>query len=410
MTPAKPNPPQPSLRILQIDGSGTVGCGDAMGPIPRDVFNLSVELANLGHQVTVADAPATSPRALPHPVRLVEFAKALPPALFSPTIRNYWRRQIALYWALRRAVSLAEFDVIHAHDWGSAWLLARTTPTPVVYTAHTPLWAMLEMDLPPRPKSLWKRLGRRLIVREIDAIRAVAATIALGRFLTAVVPDARMEVIPNGMRARWSSLPSRQEARAALGIAEDEFITLTVGRVVPSKGLEILLASVKALGPEISAAWIVGPYTERGSIYSYAQGLLNLAKGTNARFLGPLPNSSEEFRLRTAAADLFVLPSILENQGMAALEALQAGLPVIASAVGGVTDMVEGAGLLVPPGDAAALGEAILKLKQDPDLRARLASAGRERALHYDWADNARAHETLFREIVGRTEGHNSCG
>jgi len=84
-----------------------------------------------------------------------------------------------------------------------------------------------------------------------------------------------------------------------------------------------------------------------------------------------------------AAADVVALPSLQEGLGVAALEAMAAGRPVVASRVGGLTEAVvhEETGLLVPPGDPTALATALVRLARDPGLRARLGAAGRARVL-----------------------------
>ena len=99
--------------------------------------------------------------------------------------------------------------------------------------------------------------------------------------------------------------------------------------------------------------------------------------GVSARFLG---ERSDVPRL-LGAADVFVLPSRWEGQPLILQEALRAGRPIVATAVGGVPDLTgEDAALLVPAGDAEALGRAVLRVLDDPALAARLAQAASARA------------------------------
>ncbi len=102
--------------------------------------------------------------------------------------------------------------------------------------------------------------------------------------------------------------------------------------------------------------------------------------------------------------DIFVVPSFRESFGVAAVEASACGLPVIASDVGGLPEVVlDGiTGLLVPPGDINALAEAMFSLLTDPQLRIQMGQAGREFVLqHYRWEDNAKLMESLYYDILG---------
>jgi glycosyltransferase involved in cell wall biosynthesis len=299
------------------------------------------------------------------------------------------------------AVDLRAFDILHCHEWQIAWLLSRLSVTPVVYTCHTAGWAVRDAL---RPRSRAKRLRRRFILHEEDAIRGVAATVAPGGFLKRIVEGVRIEVIPLGSRPRWASPPSRAEARSRLGVDRSSYVALTVARLDPYKGLETLIDAARLLAGRIGEVWIVGgPGTVSSSAAQaqrYAAELSRRASGVPVRFVGALPHTSEELMLRTAAADVYVQPSLLENQGIAALEAMFAGLPVVASDVGGLADLVGGAGLLVPARDPPALAAALAMLGSDLIRRETLAQAGRQRAADYEWRPIAERYVALFREVM----------
>jgi len=110
------------------------------------------------------------------------------------------------------------------------------------------------------------------------------------------------------------------------------------------------------------------------------------------------------------AADVFALPSLREGLPLALLEAMAAGVPVVATSVGGVPAAAEGAALLVPPGDEQALAEGLATLAADPSRRAALARAGRERVeQRYGAERQVRALESLYRRLVrGGTSGRSS--
>lgn len=150
-------------------------------------------------------------------------------------------------------------------------------------------------------------------------------------------------------------------------------------------GPDVFLAALARLGSEPAWEAVIagdGPWAGRLSARATELGL-----GDRVRFAGRLPHDEIPALLR--AADVLVMPSRREAFGVAALEAAACGLPVVASDVGGVAEtVVDGrTGLLVPPGDPAALAAALARLAADPDLRARLGAAGRERTAElYAWA------------------------
>ncbi|EQD47331.1 Glycosyl transferase, group 1 domain protein, partial [mine drainage metagenome] len=116
--------------------------------------------------------------------------------------------------------------------------------------------------------------------------------------------------------------------------------------------------------------------------------------------LGPLdrPRLLEEYR----RADLFVLPSLFEPFGIVLLEAMAAGLPIVASRVGGIPEVVaEGeCALLCPPNDPAGLADALARLTADDGLRRRLGAAGRRRALAFSWETVIPEWVRLFESVV----------
>jgi glycosyltransferase involved in cell wall biosynthesis len=128
-----------------------------------------------------------------------------------------------------------------------------------------------------------------------------------------------------------------------------------------------------------------------------------LGVASRVRFPGKLAH--EQIPAALARLDVFALPSIVpEAFGVAAVEAAAVGRPVVASQVGGLPEVVRDGetGFLVPPGDATALADRLRTLAADPALRARMGAAGRELvASRYDWRENARRMEALYRALTG---------
>jgi glycosyltransferase involved in cell wall biosynthesis len=200
---------------------------------------------------------------------------------------------------------------------------------------------------------------------------------------------ARAHVCPMGVdlpgAANGPGPPvGRREARRALGLPPGAFAVLSLARLVPIKGHEVLLEAARRAGG--ITVLVAGDGPERGPLERRAAAL-----GVDARFLGNVTGRAKAACL--AAADAFALasrPTALgrtEGTPTALLEALASGLPCVASEVGGVGDVVahEREALLVSPGDPGALAAAIDRLRADARLRRRLAAAGRRTGRRYTW-------------------------
>jgi glycosyltransferase involved in cell wall biosynthesis len=212
---------------------------------------------------------------------------------------------------------------------------------------------------------------------------------------------ARRVVIPNGIDAARV----RAEAAAAprAGVREElggGLIVGNVARLQPAKGHRHLLgafARVLAARPDARLG-IVGWGESEAELRGLAR---RLGIADRVRFLG----KRQDVHRLLAGFDLFAFASIHEGQGIAVLEAMAAGVPVIASAADGVPEMVrhEDTGLLVPPRDEAAMADAILRLAADPPLRARLAAAASRMVdAEYSVDAAARRYDELYEELLAR--------
>ncbi len=207
--------------------------------------------------------------------------------------------------------------------------------------------------------------GRRLPSPEADLV------IATSRAVAAQVTGAGARVIYPGARITAETLPS------APGVRNGTVVIGAAGRLVPIKGLIGLVqaigrlnASGLALRLEIAGSGPEQPALEREASRLRVQ--------DRVAFLG----GRENLQSTLAWWDIFVQPSLAEGFGIAALEAMAVGLPVVVSRVGGLPELVEDSrtGLLVPPGDPAALAQCLAGLARDPERRRALGTAGRERA------------------------------
>jgi glycosyltransferase involved in cell wall biosynthesis len=214
------------------------------------------------------------------------------------------------------------------------------------------------------------------------------------------VPSAHIRRIPSGIEtARF--LPNehaRQQIRATLGVAPHEPIVLTVGALTERKGHGLLF----------SAAYML---RERGTRLRYVlcgEGSLRASLEAQARTLGlqdvvRFTGFTPDVPGYLAAADILVHVPFWEGLGVAVIEALAAGLPVIASRVGGIPELIDDqvTGLLVPPQDAAALAVAIERLVHNPQWAKAVGTKGQAfvRA-RFDVSVMAQANESLYNELL----------
>jgi glycosyltransferase involved in cell wall biosynthesis len=201
-------------------------------------------------------------------------------------------------------------------------------------------------------------------------------------------PD-RTVVIHNGVPLDVPRRPSRDTTPVTL---------LSVGRLRAPKDFLTLVRAMAALEPGSAGLRIAGDGPERAAL---ADEVARLGLESTVELLGTRTDVAELL----AGADVFVLSSDSEGLPMSVLEAMAAGLPVVASAVGGVPEAVRDGetGTLVPPGDSAALAHALRRLVSDPALRDRLGEAGRRRVeREFSLERFEREHLDLYRKRARR--------
>ena len=357
------------MKLAVVLGTSTGGTG-------RHVKMLAVGCAARGVRVEVFGPAQTD--------RDFAFGAAAPGIGFTPAEiadRPRLPGDLQAIGRLRRLFRAWRPDVVHAHGLRAGALtavavaFARTAPgsaqsrTPLVVTVH---------NAPPAGgvTGAIYRLLERIVARNADSVLCVSADLedrmrAAGarRVGHAVVPAAL--VSPTG----GVSAETRSAAlRAELGAEPGQAIVLAVGRLAAQKGFGLLL--------DAAARWrdiepgpllvIAGDGPLAASLQAKAAAL-----GLMVRFAG----RRNDVPALLAAADVFVLPSVWEGQALILQEALRAAVPIVATRVGGTPGLVgETASILVPPGDAQRLAEAVRAVLGDPALAARLREAAAARA------------------------------
>ena len=288
---------------------------------------------------------------------------------------------------IRRLTRRRSYDVIHVH-WPVphalfGWMGKRASKRPrprLVTTWYGVELRWVQSSLP------WLRGFVRWALRISDAIVAISSYTAreIARFANAPVV-----VIPY-------TLPFAEGESKARLPHSGGFQVLFVGRLVERKGVKHLIDAVRRMPGDLRARLVVigdGPERQRLE-----------ALGGQVEFRGRV--SDEELRATYARSDVLVLPSIVdargdtEGLGVVLLEAMSYGVPVVASDIGGITDIVEhdSSGLLVPPGDPAALAQALERLARDPALASRIGEAGEQRVRRaFGWPEIMAKWHAVYR-------------
>lgn len=293
-------------------------------------------------------------------------------------------------WDLGSALGLARLhrslrpDVVH-------WHAARAHALGAIASLLAPGPARI---LSRRVDFLVRRsIGSRLLYAlPIDAILAISNGVAAALVKSGVDPT-RVLVVPSGIDLTPFEEPfDRAAMRSRLGLNGTDVLALQVAALAPHKSQTTLLhavALVRSRHPNLRV-WIAGEGPLRAALEREHS---SLELGESVRLLGFRDDVADLLR----AADFFVISSYLEGLGTSILDAMAAGLPVVGTRVGGIPEAVkEGvSGILVPPNDPGALGEAIATLTRDPSLRARYGEAGRGLAAGF----SADSTESRTREV-----------
>jgi glycosyltransferase involved in cell wall biosynthesis len=273
-----------------------------------------------------------------------------------------------------RALRIDGVQVVHGYQWRPALV-----GTIIGHLARTPLVLASKRSLTggdARARLAWHMIGRSVdtLVVNAEALRTESEGHGV---------SARWDVIPSGVDVdRFASQPPACEAKARLGLDPGRPVFGTVGRLEERKGHEQLLhaaRTVLALSNGLRPQLLIvgdGPLQAR-----LAQQTNDLGMTESVHFTGGLA----DVRLPLAAMDVFVLPSHAEGMSNALLEAMAAGRPVVATAVGGTNEVLDGehTGVLVPADNAAAMAEAVLALFSDRPRAERLAAAGQRRVIEH---------------------------
>lgn len=372
------------------------------------VHYLADALRILGHEVRVV-GPAGFWRARHERFRY--------PVHRWPTLRGYMSEQVSLA-AITLDTALWGADVIHAHNTYPtgyhALRLRKFRRYPVVITPHgQDIQSIPEIGHGLRLDPL---LNQKIVfaVKNADLVTAISDNIRRALLDAGAAPD-RVRLIPNGVDLARYQRPSATDIRRWLGVEPDARLIVTIGRYNPRKGQDYLVRAMprilareprarlvvvgnktEALSPLIAQLGLEGKVVLTGGI-SPSRSILEAGSGPTAEpdYLAELLRASE----------LYVSAGIQNNAeglSLAVLEAMASGLPVVATAISGNTDVVlEGTnGHLVTPADETALAEGVLRVLMQPSDHERMRNGARETATHYAWVNVAKRYVETYQEAI----------
>ncbi|MDJ0377744.1 glycosyltransferase [Cryobacterium sp. PH31-L1] len=397
-----------ALVCLHTSPGTDPGSGDA-GGMNVVVRHQAEALGALGHSVTILTRRSSPVQPLLEylaPGVILQFLDAGPAVALA---KGEHERYIEDFEAAIGA--LEPFDIIHSHHWFSgmaALPVARTWDIPHVQSFHS----IAAEDGSPlaageRAESPGRMLGEAWLARESDSMVAIsaaeAATIS-GRLdgradrTSIVLPGVDSQLFSP---ARLRQPPAGSTAAATAAATADGYVVVAA-RLQPLKGLDLAIHAIAAL-PQGRRPELVIAGDASVDYAGYVEELRQLAEEaglSDIRFVGAQSHAklAELFR----GARLVLVPSHSETYGLVALEAAASGVPVVASAAGGLREaVVDGiTGLVLDSRDPQVWADAMAQILSDPTRAGELAQAAREHALRLDWTRSAASLVRVYRALL----------
>jgi glycosyltransferase involved in cell wall biosynthesis len=392
------------LRILEIE---TFGHGGLM----HYVHNLSCALADRGHRITLVTAAGYELQGQPRPSgvdvrpvigRMSQRTREWLPRLGSRVVQK--AEAVVDAGLVTRLVRRIAPDIVHLHSTNQIALayliLLRALRVPVAVTAHV-VTAHERTTLQDAVRRRIHQLSPLIIAHSEHDRRRLLDEISIEPTRVVVVPHGEY-----GFFARGVETLTREEARRSFGLKPEDETALFFGYIREYKGLDVLLDAWPAVAAARPAARLVVAGDPARLDPARRQELEAAATRVGAIHRFAYIPFSEVARY-FAAADALVLPYRHVSQSGVLFLALAMGLPVVATRVGALAEVLRDgdSALLVEPGSAPALSAAVTRVLADRDLRARLADGGRRIAAECSWPSIAARTEAAFETLLRRQPG-----
>jgi len=296
-------------------------------------------------------------------------------------------------------------DVVHANYWLSgvaAHRIKHALDIPFVSTFHTLARVKAEGG---DPESDWRDRAEAELINCADAICVSCAEEEAEFRRHYGDPNGRVEIVAPGVEHAFFAPGDRSGARAALGLPSDVPVVLFVGRIQPLKGPDVAIRALHDLGRPDAILLIVGGASGGSGdreVERAHQLVDELGLHDQVRFVAPQPHHILSTYYR--AADVVVVPSRSESFGLVALEAAACGVPVVASAVGGLLSLVEHGrtGFLIEERDPVDFAKAIARILDEPVLAEAMRLDSARRASRYTWGFAAARLRRLYTDLTVR--------
>jgi glycosyltransferase involved in cell wall biosynthesis len=277
---------------------------------------------------------------------------------------------VGFIWRCQRLLAQLKPDLLHVHSRRGAdlygGLAARRAGVPAVLSRR--------VDNPER------RILARFRYRHYAAVIAISARIRDMLVNDVGVARAQIQLVPDAVdTARFHPRDDTDQVRGGLGLPADAIVAAVVAQLIPRKGHGVLLDALPALLDQHARLHVL--FFGQGPLEARLQRRIHrLGLAQRVHLLG-FRNDVDEL---LPALDLVVHPALREGMGVALLESMASGVAVLASAVGGIPEVIEDgvSGRLVPPGDREALTRVMAELLDNADQRRRLGAAGRQRVIN----------------------------
>lgn len=361
----------------------------ALAGIGNAALEIAAAQVELGHQVTACgfSEPLPAGVGMWRGVEIITLSR-------SPRARLTSRLDASLLWPLfRQALKAPPVDVLHVHELGLLHLpfgQARVMHIQVPFSAD---------------------VGKSGLWNKAHAVVCASAFVRDSFLGISPYPPQKTFVVYNGARAAAWDESQIQQLRDSLGISRNKIAILFVGALVRKKGPDVLLRAVRELAARCPALAgrikvIIAGGTDLWRVKdqdadSFHAELRSLAQGLDVDFLGMVPH--HRVLDLYAASDIPVVPSVFPDpHPLVFCEAMAAGRPVVASRTGGIPETaVDGqTGFLFPPGDQDALADILERLIEDPQLRAQMGHAAKERARNFTWQSSAERLDEIYATLL----------
>lgn len=327
-----------------------------------------------------------------------------------PLDHKGWHSGLRTFRRLLSLLKEEDIDVVHAHfplDGAYVALASSLLRIPFIFSLHSDRISAVKrghLEVPNWKQTLRARVADRLIFTSADCIVAVSRTTGRGSIKWRGAPPEKVKTIYNGIDVHefTPSTPCDERSlslRSDLQIPEDAPVLLNVGRLTPQKGQALLISVMRHLQERVPNAvlLIAGDGELRSALESRVEQCRMQEK---IRLLGLRHDVSDLMRL----ADAFVFPSLSEGFGITLLEAMAAEVPVVASDIPPLAEIISNGvnGILASVGNARAFVDKVARILQDPDFASVLGEAARaEVQARFDIRHTAHQTEMLYRQLAG---------